>query len=681
MCAKELVAASVVALFAVATPCRAADSAITITSKGQTFDWSGGYVGTELGYAAGSSDWSAAPAIGPGLRGSIGLAHGYDPSTGDGSYFCGLVAGYSYVLPSRLLVGVEGDISFPNSISGSQTVSSAITGSANYDDTVLLLATARGRIGYAFDRWLVYGTGGFALSRDQLDRTQLSGAGAGSTDAEFLTRLGMTAGAGMEVGLTPKLSAKLEYRFYDFPSGGIFFPPVAQHYDSDLMLNTVLLGLNYKLGSVDEEAWSDEAQSKATQSNNWALHGQTTYVWQYDPPFHSPYVGPQSLKPDQARETWSATLYAGVRLWNGAEVWVDPEIDQGFGLQDTHGIAGFVSGEAYKTGADYPYVRLSRYFIRQTIDLGGETEKIEPDANQFGGSYTTDRLVITIGKWGVADADVKGSFDANEYAHEPRTDFLNWSLIDTGTFDYAADAWGFTYGAMVEWYKGPWTLRGGMFDLSIAPNTTELDPDFSQFQWDGEIERRYELWQQPGKIAITGFLSRGRMGLFEDAIQLSEATGQPADIAAVRNYRSRGGIGLNLQQQLAPDIGVFLRAGVADGNVEPFDFTDIDQTVAGGFSIAGKRWGRPDDIWGIGGVINGISNVHEAFFNDGGLGILVGDGKLPHPGPEQIIETYYRVPLAKDFWFTPDYQFIANPAYNTDRGPVSVIGARLHAEF
>ena len=248
------------------------------------------------------------------------------------------MAGYSYVLPSRLLVGVEGDISFPNSISGSQTVSSAIAGSANYDDTMLLFATTRGRIGYAFDRWLVYATGGFALSRDQLDRTQLSGASAGSTDTEFLTRLGMTLGAGIEVGLTPKLSAKLEYRFYDFPSSGLLFPPIAQHYESDLMLNTVLLGLNYKLGSVDDEAWSDEAQSKATQSDNWALHGQTTYVWQYDPPFRSPYVGPQSLKPDQARETWSATLYAGVRLWNGAEVWVDPEIDQGFGLQDTHGI-------------------------------------------------------------------------------------------------------------------------------------------------------------------------------------------------------------------------------------------------------------------------------------------------------------------------------------------------------
>jgi high affinity Mn2+ porin len=371
----------------------------------------------------------------------------------------------------------------------------------------------------------------------------------------------------------------------------------------------------------------------------------------------------------------------GLRLWQGAELWVDPEIDQGFGLSGTHGIAGFVSGEAYKQGADDPYARLPRYFITQTIDLGGETEKVEADANQFGGSQTANRLVITVGKFGVADADVKGTFDSNEYAHEPRSDFLNWALVDTGTFDYAADAWGFTYGAAVEWDKGPWTLRGGIFDLSIVPNSTELDPRFGQFQWDGEIERRYKLWQHPGKLAVTGFLSRGRMGLFEDAIQLSEMTGQPADIASVRNYRSRGGISLNLEQQITPNVGFFMRAGVADGNVEPFDFTDIDRTVAAGLSLSGKQWGRPDDTWGIAGVINGISGVHEAFLNDGGLGILIGDGKLPHPGLEEIVETYYRMALAKGYWFSPDYQFIADPAYNRDRGPVSVIGVRLHAEF
>ena len=568
---------------------------------------------------------------------------------------------------------------------GTQPVSSVSTGQASYSDTVQLFGTARGRIGYAFDKWLVYGTGGFAFSRDQLERTQLSGtpigdtAVAGDVDTELLTRLGATIGAGVEVGLTPRLSAKLEYRFFDFPSSSVFFPPASQHYDSDLMLNTLELGLNYKLGNpAGDQLDSAEAQSAL---NNWAIHGQTTYVEQYAPPFRSPYIGPQSLVPNQARETWSNTLYVGLRLWNGAELWVNPEIDQGFGLSGTHGIAGFSSGEAYKTGADYPYARLSRYFIRETINLGGETQKVEADANQFGGSQSADRLVITIGKFGVADAETRSVFDANIYAHEAHDDFLNWALLDTGTFDYAADAWGFTYGAAAEWYKGGWTLLGGIFDLSIVPNSTELDPTFGQFQWVGEIGRSYELWQQPGKLAVTAFQSRGRMGSFEDAIQLSEVTGEPADIAAVRNYTSRGGISLNLAQQVTPNVGVFARVGLANGDIEPFEFTDIDRTVAAGLSLSGKEWGRPDDTWGIAGIINGISSVHQAFLNDGGLGILVGDGKLPHPGLEQIIETYYRLQLAKGYWFSPDYQFVVDPGYNRDRGPVSVIGARLHAEF
>ena len=128
-------------------------------------------------------------------------------------------------------------------------------------------------------------------------------------------------------------------------------------------------------------------------------------------------------------------------------------------------------------------------------------------------------------------------FDTNKYAQNPRKDFMNWALIDAGTFDYAADAWGYSYGAAAEWYQGDWTLRGGLFDLSIVPNSTDLDPSFGQFQWIGEIERRYELWGHPGKIAVTGFLSRGRMGSFEDAIALAQITGGPADIAAVRQYR------------------------------------------------------------------------------------------------------------------------------------------------
>jgi high affinity Mn2+ porin len=151
----------------------------------------------------------------------------------------------------------------------------------------------------------------------------------------------------------------------------------------------------------------------------------------------------------------------------------------------------------------------------------------------------------------------------------------------------------------VEWYQGPWTLRGGLFDLSIAPNTTTLDSRFGQFQWVGEIERRYSIWDQPGKLAITGFLTRGRMGSFEDAIQLAALTGGPADIAAVRKYQSRGGISMNLEQQLMPNVGLFVRAGIADGDKEPYEFTDVDRTVAAGLSVSGKQWGRDDTPSGL----------------------------------------------------------------------------------
>ena len=217
------------------------------------------------------------------------------------------------------------------------------------------------------------------------------------------------------------------------------------------------------------------------------------------------------------------------------------------------------------------------------------------------------------------------------------------------------------------------TLRAGAFDLSasaggFSPNGGVLDPTFQQYALVAEIEKRYELWGQPGKLKVTGFLNRGRAGRFQDAITLAQITGEPADITAVRRYTSRPGVSMNLEQQISDTVGVFARAGWADGNIEPWDFTDIDRTVAGGVSINGKKWGRPDDTVEIAGVVNNISGVHRAYFNAGGLGILIGDGQLPNPG-SRIFETYYSYALSPDMRVSFDYQFIANPAYNTDQRP------------
>lgn len=413
------------------------------------------------------------------------------------------------------------------------------------------------------------------------------------------------------------------------------------------------------------------------EEQRWAFHAQTTLTEQFHPGFESPYRGPQSLDPGaRGDETWDLTAFLGVRLWRGLELWANPEIDQGFGLSNTTGIAGFPSGEGYKVGKASPYYRLQRLFLRQVINLGGERQQVVPDLNQLGGSQTADHIVITLGKFSVGDV-----FDTNAYAHDPRNDFLNWAIIDTATFDYAADAWGYTPGLAVELYKGNWVFRQGLFDLSTEPNSERYDPKFDQFQMIEEIERDYELLGKGGKVRLTGWVSRGRMGSFSDAIRLSQATGAPADIAAVRRYQTREGIGLDLEQTVSDDLGLFLRAGWADGFQEPFEFTDVDRTVAAGLSLKGARWSRPDDVVGFGFAVNGISKVHREFFNDGGLGIVIGDGRLPHYGPESIIETYYSVPVVKYVKFTFDYQFVANPAYNPDRGPVNIFGARLHAQY
>jgi high affinity Mn2+ porin len=403
----------------------------------------------------------------------------------------------------------------------------------------------------------------------------------------------------------------------------------------------------------------------------WAVHGQVTVVDQGTFAFSSPYRGAQSLDPGtRARETVDATLFAGWRPWRGAEIWVNPEIDQGFGLNGTFGAAGFPSAEAYKVGKSDPYLKLPRLFLRQTIDLGGEGQKVEADANQFAGRQTANRLVITIGKFSVGDV-----FDTNKYAHDPRGDFLNWTVVDTGTFDYAADAWAYAAGTTVEWYQGRWTTRLGAFNLSTEPNSQHLDWSFGQFQLDGEIEERHDLAGHPGKIAVTAFMTRGRMGQYDHAIALGEATGQPPSTALVRDYRSRTGVSLNLEQELTAGLGLFARAA------EPYEFTDVDRTGAVGLSLNGKAWGRADDTVGLAGVVNEISKAHIAYLAAGGVGILVGDGRLPHAGPEHIVETYYDAALNSWLALTLDGQLIVNPGYNKDRGPVPVLAVRLHAHF
>jgi high affinity Mn2+ porin len=644
--------------------------------------WSGFYVGGHIGWAWGNSSWSGA-----GAAGSFGIAQPLDSFQESGSFLAGVQGGYNYRLPNSLMVGGEIDATFPTfpapngaTTGGVSNFVSPVIGAASYCENVLAAGTARARIGYAPGNWLYYATAGFAWTHNE---QILTPATSGFRDTVDIWRFGWAAGAGVETRITSNWTARLEYLYTGYGDKSSYFLANGVSLRSNWNEQELRAGVNYHF-PVDGAPTADSLS--ALDSDRFNFHAQSTFVEQAYPSFRSPYQGTNSLPgTGEGRETFDLTLFAGARLWDGAEAWINPEIDQGFGFANTHGVAGFPSAESYKLGSEFPYGRIQRYFIRQTINLGGESQKVDPDLNQFAETQTSNRLVLTVGKFAITDI-----FDVNKYADNAKGDFLNWSTINAATFDYAGDGWGYTYGAAAEYYFDRWTVRGGLFDLSVtpaggAPNSLSygLDPNFNQFQMVGEIEERHELWGEPGKIKVTGFVSRGRAGQYQDALDVAAATGIDASnaLAYVRKYQSRPGVSVNLEQQVAENVGVFARAGWANGQIEPWDFTDVDGTLEAGVSISGAKWGRPDDTWGLAGVLNQISGAHQAYLNAGGLGILVGDGQLTHPGQEQILETYYNYALTTSTKLGLDYQLIANPAYNTQRGPANFFAARAHWQF
>lgn len=418
------------------------------------------------------------------------------------------------------------------------------------------------------------------------------------------------------------------------------------------------------------------SDTQTLEDQGFALHAQGTFVVQGVGGFASPYTGPNSLAPRQVKETADITAYIGVRAWRGAEFWINPEIDQGFGLSNTLGAAGFPSAEAYKVGKADPYLRLQRLFFRQTIGLGRAREAVAATANQLGGSRPVDRLVLSVGKIGVGDV-----FDTNRYAHDPRADFLNWSVVDAGSFDYAADAWGYSTGAALEAYRGAWTARIGAFNLSRVPNGETLERGYGQYQLDAEIEHRHTIGARAGALRLGLFRNRGQFGRFDQALALGAANGDPVDTALVRRRSTRIGGYANVEQEVTTTLGVFGRLGWSDGAIEPYDFTDIDRTAQVGAVLAGKGWGRPSDRIGLALVVNGISREHRRYLAAGGIGVLVGDGRLPDSGNEQIAELYYDVHVLRGVDATLDGQHIANPGYNRERGPANTAALRLHGAF
>jgi high affinity Mn2+ porin len=419
------------------------------------------------------------------------------------------------------------------------------------------------------------------------------------------------------------------------------------------------------------------SEAPASVEERLSIHGQATFIEQYHPPFRSPYSGPLSLDPGRrADETLSVSLFIGGHLWRGAELYVNPEALQGFGLSNSTGIAGFPNGEAFKVGTKGPIGKLSRVFLRQTFALGHATEAVPANQNRLAGQRPVDSITLTVGKYSVVDL-----FDDNSYAHDSRAGFLNWTINELGAFDMASPAFNYTYGATVEWIQAWRTVRAGFFLEPTYPNSQDIDTTFRQFQPVVELEERHAPWGQPGKLKVLLFGKHVGAGSFSRAVASAQATGQTASTAGVRNGPVWGyGGGLNLEQRLATNLGIFARASVQSGQYEEFSFTQVEKSVSAGLVLTGPKWGRDNDALGLGVVANGIFAAEQAYLAAGGTGIIIGDGALNYGG-EAIVEAYYK--LVPWHWaaLTLDFQLVNHPAYNRDRGPVSVFGARVHLEL
>jgi high affinity Mn2+ porin len=273
---------------------------------------------------------------------------------------------------------------------------------------------------------------------------------------------------------------------------------------------------------------------------------------------------------------------------------------------------------------------------------------------------------------------VKDIFDSNAYANDPRTQFMNWAFMANEAWDYPADSLGFMTGFAAELYQPNWAVRYGFFQMPRSSNGTALDMNFLK-AWGMvlELERRYEFNGHPGAVRMLGFLNQAHMGSYGAAV---DNPTRPADIEATRQYRQKFGFGLNLEQEIAKNIGLFARLGWSDGKTEAWVFSDVDRTATVGISIKGEFWRRPEDTLGLANAVNGIAKAHQEFLAAGGTGILAGDGALNY-ALEDALEIYYDFQVWKTIYVALDYQFLINPAFNRDRGPVSVFGARLHWEF
>jgi len=443
----------------------------------------------------------------------------------------------------------------------------------------------------------------------------------------------------------------------------------------------------------------------------WNAYGQLTGITQLKLPFSQAYGqfhgSNHSLSPDEESSfTGTATFYFGLGLWPGGEAYIVPEVIAERPLSGLAGLGSAIQNfELQKTGGEAPAPYLSRVYLRQTIGFGGGTVDKDSDPMQLGRKYDKRRLVLTAGNFSGLDF-----FDKNTYAGDLRQQFFNMAFLTYAAYDFAADARGYAWGAMAELYWDDWAFRVGRLTPPHDPNQLPIDFQITKYYGDqAEIEHQHRLLRRPGAVRILGYRNRENMGRFDDAIAALAAnpadntTNCPADsdtsfryenpdgssvstnasapdLCFVRKPNLKLGIGINLEQEIVDDLGVFFRGMYSDGQTEVYSFTSTDRSISLGVMGRGTVWHRGVDRAGIGYGEGWISKAHAEYLGLGGIDGFIGDGKI-NQAAEHVFEVFYSLNIASPLWVSLDYQHIWNPAYNADRGPVDIFGARLHAEF
>ncbi len=417
--------------------------------------------------------------------------------------------------------------------------------------------------------------------------------------------------------------------------------------------------------------------AQAPEPEKWDLYFQATSIGQYHGSFRSPYAGPLSLVAHpEAEASLTSTLFLGLRLTRDTAFYFDPELAGGRGFSNTNGIANFPNGEMPRVSTATPKPYIARLYVTHDFGFGTEREAVEGEENQLAGSRPATRYSVTLGRFTVTDF-----FDGNRYSHDPRKQFMGWATMYNGAWDYPADTRGYTWGWMHEFHARRWSARYASVAEPRVANGLRFDRRVLRDRGDVfEAEIRASAHGHDGALRVLSYLNHADAGTYGEAIRLAAKAGGPPDVTATHRAGTlKYGFGVNADQEIAKNVGLFARLGWNDGKTESFAFTPIDRLATAGVSVEGARWKRPRDTAASALTVSGIAGVHALYLARGGLDFLIGDGALRY-APEYVSETYYRARIAAGLFATIDLQHVTNPAFNRDRGPVWIGALRLHVE-